>query len=91
MENVKERRFEIAVLNGRSRGCGTNRRALKLEGSFQLDDDVFCQRFESLSVWLHHGDRYMAGLAGLDVGHDPGFAGMDTADDLASSAVPEFA
>ena len=60
-------------------------------GNFHLDDDIFCQSFESLSVWLHHGDRYITGLAGVDVHHDAGFAYMDTADDLALSAVLDFA
>jgi hypothetical protein len=60
-------------------------------GSFHLDDDILRESFESLSVWLHHGNRYMTGFAGVDVRHDAGFACMDADDDFALIAVPEFA
>jgi hypothetical protein len=58
--------------------------------SFLLDNDILCQSFESLSVWLDHRDGYITGFAGIGVRRDAGFADMHAADDPALRAVPEF-
>jgi len=56
-----------------------------------LDNDVFCQGFESLSVRLHHSNRYMASLAAVEVSYSAGFALMRPTDDFALRTVFESA
>jgi hypothetical protein len=56
-------------------------------GRLFLDNDIFCQSFESFSVWLDHGNCHMASLAGVDVSYGPVLAFMRATDDFASGTV----
>jgi len=73
--------------------CARGRALFRTVGphSLHLNNDISCQGFESLSIWLDYSDGYMAGLAGVDVPYDARFACMYAAEDIASSAVPKFA
>lgn len=55
------------------------------------NNDIFCEGFEPLCVWLEHRDGDMAGFAGVDVLDDAGFTRMHAADDFALGAVLQFA
>jgi len=56
-------------------------------GRLFLDNDIFCQGFESLSVWLDYSDGYMASFAGVDVSDGALFAFMCATDYFASGTV----
>jgi hypothetical protein len=58
-----------------------------LLGRLFLDNDIFCQGFESLSVWRDHSNCYMTSFAGVDVSYGAAFAFMRAADDLALGTV----
>lgn len=52
--------------------------------------DVPCQGFESLPIFLSHGNRNMAALAGVHIVHDAGLPGVSAGGDLAEGAVLQF-
>src|SRR5688572_14131911 len=49
--------------------------------------DIFRQRLESGAVILFHGDRDVAGLTGVDIPDDAGFAGMGACNHFAGCAI----
>ena len=59
-------------------------------GSVSADRDILRQRFESLSIWLHNGNRDMAGFSGFDISHRARFSDVDATDDFAWRAVTQF-
>jgi hypothetical protein len=64
---------------------------MKWSGFSAWQTDIFCQRFESLSVFLNDRNRDMASLAGVDIPDGAGFTGVYAADNLAPRAILEFA
>jgi hypothetical protein len=60
-------------------------------GRLFLGSDILSEGFESLSVWLDHGNGYMTSFAGVDVLYGAGFTCMCAGDDFALRAVSEFA
>jgi hypothetical protein len=55
-----------------------------------LDNHIFRQGFESLSVWLDHSNGDVTSFAGVDVADGAVFALVCATDDFAASAVFEF-
>lgn len=55
-----------------------------------LQFNVPGESFKPFAVFLEDRDRYMAGLARLDVFHDAGFAGMGTPNDFTGSTILEL-
>lgn len=51
------------------------------------DLHILCERFESLAICLHHSDRDMSCLAGIDVTNNAGFSHMHSAYDSAVRSV----
>ncbi|MGB9156730.1 MAG: hypothetical protein WCB20_09585, partial [Chthoniobacterales bacterium] len=60
-------------------------------GRLFLDNHIFRQGFEALSVWLDHSDGYVTSFAGVDVADGAVFALVCATDDFAASTVFEFA
>ena len=56
-----------------------------------LDNDIFCQRLKSLTVWLDDRDGKMDGFAGVDVSYGAAFTLVDAADDFAFGTVFQLA
>ena len=50
-------------------------------------DDVFGQGFESLPIFLRHGNRNMASLAGIHIAYDADLPSVSAGGDLALEAV----
>ena len=56
-----------------------------------LDNDIFYQRLESLTVWLDDRDGKMAGFAGVDVSYRAAFTFVCAADDFAFGTIFQLA
>ena len=69
---------------------GTTAVARNDSGSVRFDGNILGEGFEAFAVGLNHRDRHMAGLAGVEVRHGAGFAGVGATDDFALSAGFQF-
>src|SRR3954464_15403462 len=54
------------------------------------DEHIPGQSLEANTILLHHGDRDVTCLAGLDVRHGTGLARVSAPDDLAGGAIHPF-
>ena len=79
----------FVILNSSFNLAESGPRSAAIAGSGALPrcDDVLGQGFESLPIFLRHGNRNMASLAGIHIAYDAGLPSVSAGGDLALESI----